>query len=73
MTLTGNLYAGEAATYTASIANAGPSPAGNIVLSDSLPPGTGFMSASGTGFVCNDSLPLSRRSRGPCWLAKQLR
>ena len=61
----GNLYAGQPATYTLSAANAGPSPAGNIVLNDTLPPGTGFMSATGAGWACNKALPLNCSYAGP--------
>ncbi|WP_229052362.1 isopeptide-forming domain-containing fimbrial protein [Aeromicrobium sp. Leaf350] len=52
--LTGALVAGETATYTLAVTNLGPSAsAGPVVVTDTLPSGTTFVSATGpTGLSC---------------------
>ena len=45
--------AGATLTYTLSVANAGPSQASSLTLTDTLPPGVAFVSASGTGWSCS--------------------
>ena len=42
-------YAGGAVTYTISVTNNGPSAAGGVVVTDVLPAGVSFVSASGNG------------------------
>jgi uncharacterized repeat protein (TIGR01451 family) len=41
-------------TYTISVTNNGPSPAANVAVTDVLPAGATFGSASGTGWTCNN-------------------
>jgi len=45
--------AGEDLTYTVNVTNNGPSTAVNVVVTDTLPAGTTFVSASGTGWTCD--------------------
>jgi len=45
-------YAGRDATYTIAVTNAGPGSAENVVVDDTLPAGTSFVSAEGTGWAC---------------------
>ena len=45
----GSPAVGEAVTYTLQVSNAGPSPATNIAVTDTLPGGVAFVSASGGG------------------------
>ncbi|GIV98406.1 MAG: hypothetical protein KatS3mg057_3063 [Herpetosiphonaceae bacterium] len=40
-------------TYTLSVANSGPNSARSITVTDALPDGTGFISASGSGWTCS--------------------
>jgi uncharacterized repeat protein (TIGR01451 family) len=50
---TGNFTTGQSGTYTLTVANAGPSPAsGTTTLTDALPSGLSFVSATGTGWSC---------------------
>ena len=54
-TLAGGVTAGETATYTLDVTNHGPSVArGPIVVKDTLPAGSTFVSASGTGWQTCD-------------------
>jgi uncharacterized repeat protein (TIGR01451 family) len=43
---------GEPLTYTLSVANDGPTPATTLTVTNTLPPGTSFVSATGTGWAC---------------------
>lgn len=53
-TLTGGLAVGQNATYTITVSNAGPqSASGPITVSDTLPGGLTYVSASGTGWTCS--------------------
>ena len=50
---TGDVVAGQDATYTLDVVNNGPSVSrGPITVVDDLPTGTTFVSASGSGWVC---------------------
>jgi uncharacterized repeat protein (TIGR01451 family) len=50
--------AGSNGTYTLKVHNAGPSvAAGPLTITDPLPTGTSFVSASGTGWTCQPTLP----------------
>jgi fimbrial isopeptide formation D2 family protein/uncharacterized repeat protein (TIGR01451 family)/LPXTG-motif cell wall-anchored protein len=52
-TLTSSLVAGQDATYSLQVANAGPSDAAaSLTVSDTLPGNEGFVSATGTGWSC---------------------
>ncbi len=51
--------AGATLTYTLTVANAGPSQANSVSLSDSLPAGTTFVSAAGSGWSCSGSGPIT--------------
>ena len=42
-------------SYTVSVSNGGPSTATNVSVTDTLPPGVGFVSASGTGWACSEA------------------
>src|SRR3989441_7434275 len=44
--------AGATLTYTVTVTNGGPSTAANVQVTDNLPPGVTFQSASGTGWTC---------------------
>lgn len=44
---------GGTLTYTLSVNNAGPDPAENVTVTDYLPDGISFLSASGTGWDCS--------------------
>ena len=49
----GNFTTGQNGTYTLTVSNAGPSVAtGTTTVTDTLPAGLGFVSASGTGWTC---------------------
>jgi uncharacterized repeat protein (TIGR01451 family) len=51
----GSLVAGANATYALTVANAGPATsAGPITVTDTLPSGESFVSASGTDWTCSD-------------------
>ncbi len=47
--------AGANLTYTLTVANAGPSTADTLTMTDTLPPGVTFVSATGTGWVCSQA------------------
>jgi len=49
-----NAFGGNPITYTLAVSNAGPSPANTVSVSDTLPAGSTFVSASGTGWTCNN-------------------
>ena len=61
--------AGAPITYTLDVANAGPSDAANVSVTDTLPAGVTFGSASGTGWVCtnvgNTSVTCTRPTLAP--------
>ncbi|HEY6173471.1 MAG TPA: hypothetical protein VIX73_03465 [Kofleriaceae bacterium] len=44
---------GTSLSYTLSVANNGPTPATAVTVVDTLPPGTSFVSAAGSGWACN--------------------
>jgi uncharacterized repeat protein (TIGR01451 family)/fimbrial isopeptide formation D2 family protein/LPXTG-motif cell wall-anchored protein len=51
--VSGTVVAGQSATYTLNVHNAGPSDtAGPLVVSDTIPAGTSFVTASGAGWQC---------------------
>ena len=61
--------AGATLTYTLNVANAGPSQANSVSLTDSLPAGVTFGSATGSGWTCTGTGPVnctlaSARDRG---------
>jgi uncharacterized repeat protein (TIGR01451 family) len=49
--------AGSALTYTLTVSNAGPSSASSVIVSDTLPAGTTFVSASSASFTCSFASP----------------
>ncbi|MGI8610384.1 MAG: hypothetical protein ACR2MY_14370, partial [Candidatus Dormibacteria bacterium] len=49
----GAFSVGVNGTYTLLIANAGPSPSGALTVSDTLPAGLSFVSATGAGWACS--------------------
>src|SRR5207244_974864 len=49
------VIAGGTLTYTLTVSNAGPSTASNVTVTDTLPPGVTFQSASGTGWSCSQA------------------
>ncbi len=51
--------AGAALTYTLTVANAGPSQASSLSVSHSLPAGSSFQSASGAGWACSGTGPVT--------------
>jgi uncharacterized repeat protein (TIGR01451 family) len=51
--------AGATLTYTLGVANAGPSQANALTLTDTLPAGVAFVSASGTGWICTGTGPVT--------------
>lgn len=46
------VLSGGVITYTVSVSNAGPSTASSVTVTDTIPMGTSFMAASGTGWSC---------------------
>ena len=50
--------AGTALTYLIAVTNHGPSSASSITVTDTLPAGVTFVSASGSGWTCNGSGPV---------------
>jgi len=52
-TTTTTAFGGNPITYTLSVSNLGPGTAPSVSVSDTLPAGSGFVSASGTGWTCN--------------------
>ncbi len=50
-----SVVAGSNVTYQLTVANNGPSDAANLTVTDTLPPGVTFVSASGTGWTCTNS------------------
>ncbi|MCP3962133.1 MAG: DUF11 domain-containing protein [bacterium] len=46
---------GATLTYTLEVENLSATPAVNVVVTDALPAGTTFVSASGTGWTCNEA------------------
>jgi uncharacterized repeat protein (TIGR01451 family)/fimbrial isopeptide formation D2 family protein len=47
--------AGTNATFALTISNAGPSDASNVVVTDTLPAGLSYVSATGSGWTCTDA------------------
>src|SRR5262245_35241444 len=47
--------AGAALVYTLNVSNAGPEPATVVTVTDTLPPGIGFVDAAGDGWLCDFS------------------
>ncbi len=52
---TASVAAGGAVNYSLVVANAGPSNAASLTVTDTLPAGVTFVSASGTGWSCTNS------------------
>lgn len=52
-------FVGTPVTYTLNISNAGPAPATNVVVTDVLPPGTGFGSATPSQGACGGTTTLT--------------
>jgi uncharacterized repeat protein (TIGR01451 family) len=53
-TSTVTAFGGNPITYTLSVSNLGTSPANSVSVVDTLPAGSTFVSASGTGWTCNN-------------------
>jgi uncharacterized repeat protein (TIGR01451 family) len=51
--------AGAPLTYTLTVSNAGPSQASSLTVSDALPSGASFVSASGAGWSCSGTGPVT--------------
>ena len=49
------VVAGSSVSYSLVVANAGPSDAANLLVTDTLPAGVTFVSANGAGWVCTNS------------------
>ena len=49
---------GATLTYTINVANAGPSDATSVSMTDTLPPGTTLLSATGSGWSCSGGGPV---------------
>src|SRR2546426_850878 len=56
--------AGATLTYTVTVTNGGPSTAANVQVTDNLPAGVTFQSASGTGWTCVQAGGVGTRSGG---------
>lgn len=54
------LVAGQTATYTLRVANAGPGSAESVVATDSIPTGLTLISATGNGWSCAETAPTVR-------------
>jgi uncharacterized repeat protein (TIGR01451 family) len=52
---TATVLVGETLTYTLAMANVGVLTATNVVVTDTLPAGVGFVSAAGDGWACSES------------------
>ena len=50
---TGTFQAGERATYAIVVTNNGPTPAPGVVVTDTLPAGLTYVSATGAGVTCS--------------------
>jgi len=50
---------GAALTWTLAVRNLGPSAATNVVVTDFLPAGVSFVSASGSGWTCTGGIPVT--------------
>lgn len=50
---------GNTITYTITVTNAGPSPATNVVVADTLPAGLAFLSATPSQGTCNNASPVT--------------
>ncbi|MGA8807165.1 MAG: DUF11 domain-containing protein [Thermoanaerobaculia bacterium] len=48
-------FGGNPITYTLAVSNLGPSPANAVSVTDTLPAGSTFVSASGAGWTCNNA------------------
>src|SRR5207247_1965583 len=57
--------AGATLTYTVTVSNGGPSTAANVQVTDNLPAGVTFQSASGTGWTCMHAGAARTCTRGP--------
>jgi uncharacterized repeat protein (TIGR01451 family) len=53
-TSSANAFGGNPITYTLAVSNAGPSPANTVSVTDTLPAGSTFVSATGSGWTCNN-------------------
>jgi uncharacterized repeat protein (TIGR01451 family) len=51
----GTVNGGSAFSYTLAVTNNGPAPADAVTVSDTLPAGVSFVSASGTGWSCSQA------------------
>src|SRR2546426_227956 len=56
--------AGATLTYTVTVTNGGPSTAANVQVTDNLPAGVTFQSASGTGWTCMQAAGVVTCTRG---------
>lgn len=63
VSLSGSTLAGAVASYHLVVTNTGPNTADNIIVSDPLPPGTTFVSATGFGWSCNETEGIVRCTR----------
>jgi uncharacterized repeat protein (TIGR01451 family) len=51
----GTVATGGTISYAVGVTNAGPSPSGSVTVSDPLPAGTAFQSATGSGWTCSQA------------------